>query len=82
MWIFKHISDNKIDKKIGKSHSQTPVDIDDIIIRIAVYSKIIRGLAPDQISCQYLYQFHWKNISQSNFPPFCYHLHIIYCCNR
>ena len=63
MWIFKHISDNKIDRKIRKPYSQTPADIDDIIIRIAVYSKIIVVLAPDQISCQYLYQFHWKNIS-------------------
>ena len=45
MWIFKQISDNKIDKKIGKPHSQTPADIDDIIIRIAVHSKIIRGFS-------------------------------------
>ena len=45
MWIFMHISDDKIDRKIRKPHSQTPADIDGIIIRIAMYSKIIRGFS-------------------------------------
>ena len=60
MWIFKHISDNKIDRKIRKPHSQTPADIDDIIIRIAVYSKIIRGFSAWSNFMSIFDQFHWK----------------------